>query len=91
MSAPSFAISPATVSQAMGEAMRRILTLAGLEVAGAGNDYAPHELLVIRRVAVSPWRARHDATFTRRHESMREAWCRHDEQDRDGHGPAVSA
>lgn len=76
------------VSEVMGEAMRRILTLAGLEVVGTNNDYAPHESLVIRRETVSPWRARHDATFTRRYESMLAAWNRHHEKDHDGPGPA---
>jgi hypothetical protein len=71
------------VSEVMGEAMRRILTLAGLEVVGTGNDYAPHELLVIRQATVSPWRARHDATFTSRYESMVEAWNRHHQSSQD--------
>jgi hypothetical protein len=74
------------VSEAMSDAMRRILTLAGLEVVGTDNDYAPDELLVVRRVTVSPWRARHDATFTQRYESMQAAWNRHHQEQRDEHG-----
>jgi hypothetical protein len=66
----------------MQEAMRSILTAAGLEVVDTDNDYAPHELLVTRRNSVSPWRARHDATFTRQYETMQEGWRRHHEQER---------
>lgn len=62
------------IGEAMAEAMRKILTAAGLEVRRTENDYGPHELLVTRRVEPSVWRARRDATFTRRYESMQEAW-----------------
>ncbi|GAA1967535.1 hypothetical protein [Amycolatopsis minnesotensis] len=62
------------IGHAMQEAMREILTVAGLEVVDTNNDYAPDELLVTRRVTPSAWRARHDATFTRRHEGMLAAW-----------------
>ncbi|MEU5261715.1 hypothetical protein [Amycolatopsis sp. NPDC021455] len=62
------------IHAAMGEAIRRILTAAGLEVTSSGNDYAPNELLVTRRLAPSPWQARRSAQLSRRHESMRVAW-----------------
>ncbi|HET6705555.1 hypothetical protein [Amycolatopsis sp.] len=62
------------IHTAMSAAMRRILTAAGLEVTGSGNDYAPGELLVTRRLAPSVWQARRDARSNRRHESMRMAW-----------------
>ncbi|WP_228708344.1 hypothetical protein [Amycolatopsis keratiniphila] len=62
------------IGEAMAEAIRKILTAAGLEVSGTDNDYAPHELLVTRRVAPSVWSVRRDAQFTRRHDSMRAAW-----------------
>ncbi len=63
-----------TIGEAMAEAIRKILTAAGLEVTSANNDYAPHELLVVSRVALSVWRARRDAEWSRRHESMHAAW-----------------
>lgn len=65
---------PSSIGEAMSAAMRAILTAAGMEVAGTGNDYAPHELLVTRRVVPSVWRARRDAQFSRRYESMVAAW-----------------
>ncbi|WIX97886.1 hypothetical protein QRX60_27810 [Amycolatopsis mongoliensis] len=58
---------------AMSEAMRKILTAAGLEVTAGGNEYVPGELLVTRRLAPSPWQARCDARAGRRRESMRPA------------------
>ncbi|WP_410657528.1 hypothetical protein [Amycolatopsis sp. lyj-112] len=63
-----------TIGEAMSTAMRAILTAAGLEVSGTDNDYAPHELLITRRVVPSVWRARRDAQFSRRYESMVAAW-----------------
>ncbi len=62
------------IGAAMAEAMRKILTAAGLEVADAGNDYAPDQFLVTRVVAPSAWRARRDDRFARRHKSMPAAW-----------------
>lgn len=62
------------IGEAMAEAIRKILTAAGFEVSDTDNDYAPHELLVTRRVAPSVWSARRDAQFTRRYDSMRAAW-----------------
>ncbi|WP_235096790.1 hypothetical protein [Amycolatopsis decaplanina] len=63
-----------TIGEAMSAAMRTILTAAGMEVSGTGNDYAPHELLVTRRLVPSVWRARRDARFARRYEAMGAAW-----------------
>ncbi|MEV6911215.1 hypothetical protein [Amycolatopsis sp. NPDC051071] len=63
-----------TIGEAMSTAMRIILTAAGMEVSVTDNDYAPHELLVTRRIVPSVWRARRDAQFTRRYESMGTAW-----------------
>ncbi|WP_410632819.1 hypothetical protein [Amycolatopsis sp. cmx-4-83] len=62
------------IDTAMSEAMRKILTAAGLEVGSSGNDYAPGELLVTRRLTPSVWQARRDAQNSARHESMRQAW-----------------
>ncbi|WP_328449981.1 hypothetical protein [Amycolatopsis sp. NBC_00438] len=62
------------IGAAMAEAMRTILTAAGLEVADAGNDYLPGRFLVTRMVTPSVWQARRDARFARRHESMVAAW-----------------
>lgn len=62
------------IDTAMSEAMRRILTAAGLEVTSSRNDYAPGELLVTRCLAPSVWQARRSARFRRRHESMLAAW-----------------
>ncbi|WP_328644499.1 hypothetical protein OHS58_27695 [Amycolatopsis sp. NBC_00348] len=62
------------IGAAMAEAMRTILTAAGLEVADAGNDYMPGQFLVTRMVTPSAWQARRDARFARRHESMLAAW-----------------
>ncbi|SFW79278.1 hypothetical protein [Amycolatopsis australiensis] len=70
----AFSRLSSAVGEAMGEAMRKILTAAGLEVTPTLNDYEPHELLVTRSLAPSPWRARHDARFRERYESMRRAW-----------------
>ncbi|WP_242546086.1 hypothetical protein [Amycolatopsis sp. MtRt-6] len=59
------------IGEAMAEAMRKILTAAGLDVTGSGDDYAPHQLLVTRRLALSPWQARRDAKFQRQQDAMR--------------------
>ncbi|WP_372659966.1 hypothetical protein [Amycolatopsis kentuckyensis] len=63
-----------TIDAAMAEAMRKILTAAGLEVTGSGNDYAPDQLLVTRCLTPSPWQARRDAKFERQQEAMTAAW-----------------
>ncbi|MEU3627522.1 hypothetical protein BS329_41100 [Amycolatopsis coloradensis] len=68
--AAAFARLMSTIGEAMSAAMRTILMAAGMEVSGTGNDYAPHELVVTRRVAPSVWRARRDAQFVRRTDSM---------------------
>jgi hypothetical protein len=70
----AFSRLTSAIAEAMAEAMRAILTAAGLEVAGAANDYAPQELLVTRRLAPSPWRARRDTQLEARHEKLRAAW-----------------
>ncbi|MDT7797143.1 MAG: hypothetical protein QOI78_576 [Actinomycetota bacterium] len=54
--------------------MRKIPAAAGLEVADAGNDYAPDRFLVTRVVARSVWQARRDAHSARREASRRAAW-----------------
>ncbi|EMD24138.1 hypothetical protein B0293_03850 [Amycolatopsis azurea DSM 43854] len=69
-----FARLTSTIGEAMAVAMRTILTAAGMEVSGTGNDYAPHELLVTRRLVPSAWSARRDARFSRRFEAMGAAW-----------------
>lgn len=82
----AFSRQLSAIGEAMSEAMRKILTAAGLEVARTGNDYAPHELVVTRRVNPSVWRARRDAQFTRRHEGMLAAWnARHAASYREAH------
>ncbi len=63
-----------TIDAAMAEAMRKILTAAGFEVTGSGNDYAPDQLLVTRCLAPSPWQARRDAKFERQQKAMTAAW-----------------
>jgi hypothetical protein len=70
------------IGEAMRDALRGILTAAGFEVAGSGNDYAPHDLLVTGRQEISPWQARRDAELGRRHERMRAVW------NERGQGPA---
>ncbi|OXM62524.1 hypothetical protein CF165_34290 [Amycolatopsis vastitatis] len=77
----------AAIGEAMAEAMRKILTAAGLEVTGSGNDYAPDQLLVTRRLAPSPWQARRDAKFERQQEVMRAAWQAKHEAECPNHGP----
>lgn len=62
------------IGDAMQEAMEKILTAAGLEVTRTDHDHTPGQLLVTRRVTVSPWRAWHDAQFVRRYDTMRAAW-----------------
>jgi hypothetical protein len=62
------------IGEAMAEAMRKILTAAGLEVTSSGNDYAPHELRVTGQVARSVWSVRRDAQFDRRHAVKGLAW-----------------
>jgi hypothetical protein len=58
----------------MATAMRTILTAAGMEVVATGNDYAPHELLVVQRRVPSVWSARRNAAISRRYEGMQAAW-----------------
>ncbi|MFJ7216675.1 hypothetical protein [Amycolatopsis sp. NPDC098790] len=70
-----------TIDAAMAEAMRKILTTAGFEVTGSGNDYVPDQLLVTRCLAPSPWQARRDAKFERQQEAMRAAWQAQHEAD----------
>jgi hypothetical protein len=77
----------AAIGEAMAEAMRKILTAAGLEVTGSGNDYAPDQLLVTRRLAPSPWQARRDAKFERQQEVMRAAWRAKHQAECPNHGP----
>jgi hypothetical protein len=62
------------IGEAMAEAMRKILTAAGLDVTGSGDDYSPGQLLVTRRLAPSPWQARREAHFERQNKSMTAAW-----------------
>jgi hypothetical protein len=76
------------IGEAMAEAMRKILTAAGLEVADSGNDYAPHQLLVTRCLARSPWQVRRDAKFGRQQETMRAAWNAKHEAECPHHGRA---
>jgi hypothetical protein len=75
------------VGEAMAEAMRKILTAAGLEVADSGDDYAPYQLLVTRCLARSPWQVRRDAKFERQQESMRAAWNARHQAECPNHGP----
>jgi hypothetical protein len=75
-----------TIDAAMAEAMRKILTTAGLEVTSSGNDYAPDQLLVTRCLAPSPWQARRDARFERQQESIRAAWQAQHEAECPNHG-----
>jgi hypothetical protein len=78
------------IGEAMAEAMRKILTAAGLEIADSGDDYTPHQLLVTRCLARSPWRVRRDAKFERQQESMRAAWNAKHEAECPNHGPTVA-
>ncbi|MFI5586611.1 hypothetical protein ACIA5G_16335 [Amycolatopsis sp. NPDC051758] len=79
---PEFSRLLSQVGTAMSEAMQKILTAAGLEVTGSGNEYTPAELLVTRRLAPSAWQARRTARARSRHESMRLAWnARHSADD----------
>ncbi|MGV9363268.1 hypothetical protein [Amycolatopsis sp. NPDC003731] len=75
------------VGEAMAEAMRKILTAAGLEVTDSGDDYSPDQLLVTRCLARSPWQVRRDAKFERQQESMREAWNARHAAECPNHGP----
>ncbi|MGW7539385.1 hypothetical protein [Amycolatopsis sp. NPDC054798] len=76
----AFSKLTSAINEAMGKAVLEILTAAGLEAARTGDD-APDELLVTRRLAVSPWRARRDAEFETRYEKMLAAWnARHAEK-----------
>ncbi|MFB9684197.1 hypothetical protein [Amycolatopsis plumensis] len=75
------------IGEAMAEAMRKILTAAGLEVADSGDDYSPDQLLVTRRLAPSPWQARRDAKFQRQQESMHAVWRAKHEAECPNHGP----
>jgi hypothetical protein len=77
------------IDGAMAEAMRKILTAAGLEVTGSGNDYAPAQLLVTRRLVPSPWRSRRDAEFERQQKVMRAAWQAQHEAECPNHGHPV--
>ncbi|WP_233223950.1 hypothetical protein [Amycolatopsis sp. CA-128772] len=83
----AFGALAVAIGEAMAEAMRKILTAAGLEVADSGDDYAPHQLLVTRRLARSPWQARRDAKFERQQESMHAAWKAKHEAECPNHGP----
>jgi len=71
---PEFSRLLSRIGTAMSEAKQKILPAAGLEVTGSGNEPAPAELLVTRRLAPSAWQARRDARARSRHESMRAAW-----------------
>ncbi|WP_236792299.1 hypothetical protein [Amycolatopsis sp. GM8] len=70
----AFSRLTSAIGEAMAKAMQAILVAAGLEVARTDNDYAPHELLITRRLAQSPWRARRDARAEARSEKMGAAW-----------------
>ncbi|MEU8637816.1 hypothetical protein AB0C38_37020 [Amycolatopsis sp. NPDC048633] len=88
----AFSRLTSAISEAMVEAMRAILTAAGLEVTRDAEDLSPHDLLVTRRLAPSPWRARRDAAFEARHDKMREAWNKRNAErcpnpDCEVHGP----
>ncbi|MEV6448087.1 hypothetical protein [Amycolatopsis sp. NPDC051716] len=83
----AFGALAVAVGEAMAEAMRKILTAAGLEVADSGNDYAPDQLLVTRRLARSPWQVRRDAKFERQQAVMQAAWQAKHEAECPNHGP----
>ncbi|QUQ71820.1 hypothetical protein [Kutzneria sp. CA-103260] len=70
------------IGEAMQEAMRKIMTTAGLEVVDTDNDYAPHELLVTRLLTKSPWQQRRSAAHERRGDRMRAAWNQRHEDER---------
>jgi hypothetical protein len=76
----AFSRLTSAISEAMVEAMRAILTAAGLEITRDAEDLSPHELLVTRRLAPSPWRARRDAAFEARYDKMRAAWNKRNAQ-----------
>ncbi len=71
------------IGDAMAEAMRKILTAAGLAVTGSGH--APDQLLVTRHRAPSPWQARRAAQLERHQAAMQAAWQARHEADCPNH------
>lgn len=69
------------IGEAMQQAIRTILSAAGFEVTATGNDYAPFELLVTQRLALSPWQQRRDRRSTDRMDTMRAAWTKHHQDE----------
>jgi hypothetical protein len=62
------------VGAAMRNALREIITAAGYEVSDNPDpDFAPHRLLVTRRLAESPWLERRFARAEKRHDAERAA------------------
>ncbi|MGW7539384.1 hypothetical protein [Amycolatopsis sp. NPDC054798] len=63
------------VREAMADALLAVLTAAGFEARRIDSAHVSSEILVTRRLADSPWRARRSARDAARMDKMHAAWA----------------